>query len=139
MTGSRSLTTSAPNTLRYHSRETSWSRTTRKWVISTPSRGAGKSSPFIVLCSFLCSVHRGPDGHLGPAAHPLLVGQVLLPEGALQIPLFPPDHLTLDNHYHQRQQQHRPQRVTKNGDPGVDHRESEIAGVAGVAEGTFGG
>jgi|SRR5215207_3523502 hypothetical protein len=50
--GSRSLTTSAPNTSLYHSREVSWSRTTRKWVTITPSRGAGMSSRFILLSSF---------------------------------------------------------------------------------------
>src|SRR5918994_3210656 len=37
MTGSRSFTTSAPNTSRHHSREISWSRTMRKWVMITPS------------------------------------------------------------------------------------------------------
>src|SRR5215210_7916078 len=56
MRGSRSLTTSAPNTSRYHSREVSWSRTTRKWVTITPSRGAGMSSRFILLGSFLCGL-----------------------------------------------------------------------------------
>src|SRR5215210_2740306 len=53
ITGSRSLTTSAPKTLRYHSREVSWSRTTRKWVMITPSRGVGKSSRFILLYALL--------------------------------------------------------------------------------------
>src|ERR671914_187771 len=52
MTGSRWFTTSAPKTSRYHSREVSWSRTTRKWVTITPWLGAGKSSRFIVSGSF---------------------------------------------------------------------------------------
>src|SRR5918998_3096157 len=71
---------------------------------------------------------------LHPAAHSPLVGQVLLSEGAFQIPLLALDHLALDYVQHQRQQQDGPQSVPKNGYPSVEHRQGEVAGVAAVAE-----
>ena len=41
-------------------------------------------------------------GLLHPAPHTRLVVQVLLPEGAFQITLLAPDHLTLDHEQRQR-------------------------------------
>src|SRR5215216_1365900 len=75
---------------------------------------------------------------LHPAAHPLLVVQVLLAEGAFQVTLLALDHLALDDVHHQRQQEDGPQRVTKKGDPGVDHDEGKVSGVAAETEGSFG-
>src|SRR6478672_13086840 len=43
ITGSRSSTVVAPSTFSYQSRLRSWSLTTRKWVTTKPSDGAGKS------------------------------------------------------------------------------------------------
>ncbi len=67
---------------------------------------------------------------LHPAAHPPLVGQVLLPKGAFQITLLTLDHLALDYVQHQRQEEDGPQSVPKNGYPGVEYRQGEIAGVS---------
>src|SRR5215210_5614561 len=71
---------------------------------------------------------------LHPAAHPPLVCQVLLSEGAFQITLLALDHLALDYVQHQRHEEDGPQSVSKNGYPGVEHRQREVAGVATVAE-----
>src|SRR5215203_5681910 len=71
---------------------------------------------------------------LHPAAHPRLIGQVLLSEGAFQVTLLPLDHLPLNHVPHQRQQDDGPKRAPENGYPSVDHRQSEVAWVAAVAE-----
>src|SRR5215203_1600382 len=73
---------------------------------------------------------------LRPAAHPRLVGQVLLPEGAFQVTLLALDHLALDQVHHQRQEEDDPQRVPQSGYPGIDHGQREVGRVAAVAERT---
>src|SRR4028118_1980883 len=75
-----------------------------------------------------------PSGLLEPAAHPRPVGPVFLAEGAFEVALFAPDHLAPDDEHHQGQQEHRPQGVAKDGDPGVHRRQCELARVAAVAE-----
>src|SRR5215207_4219401 len=71
---------------------------------------------------------------LHPAAHPSLIGQVLLSEGAFQVTLLALDHLTLGYVQHQRHEEDGPQSIPKNGYPSVEHRQREVAGVAAVAE-----
>src|SRR5215203_4733215 len=76
---------------------------------------------------------------LRPAAHPRLVGQVLLPEGAFQVTLLALDHLALDQVHHQRQEEDDPQSVPQGSYPGVDHGQREVGRVAAVAERTCSG
>ena len=59
-----------------------------------------RTTPEGASCGRLLRTPGGfPD--LDPASHPSLVGEVLLPEGALQVALLASDHLALHHHDHQ--------------------------------------